>query len=339
MTTESNSFRTRRDHMLIKLIGLIAIAAGLVAWVPASAQPAAKIPRIGVLWQTTPPPPINPQMAALLRSLHDLGWQEGKTVAIEYRYGGNDTSRLAGFANELVRLKVDVITTLGDLSTRAAQQATATIPIVASVGFPVESGFVKSLSRPGGNITGFAALADELSAKRLELLKELLPRLSRVAVLWDPVTHERQPKAVETAARTLGLQVHVLRAKSADELEGAFEMASASRADAVLVLVSPMFTGNRAVLVRLAARHRMPTMYPNAAFTEAGGLVAYGPSADEQSRLVAGAIDRILKGARPAETPVQQPTKFELDVNLKVAREIGVKIPQSIILRADRVIK
>jgi putative ABC transport system substrate-binding protein len=141
------------------------------------------------------------------------------------------------------------------------------------------------------------------------------------------------------AARTLGLQVQVLRAKSAAELEDAFEKASASRADAVLVLVSPMFSGNRAVLVRLAARHRMPAMYSNAAFTEAGGLVAYGPSADEQARLVAGTIDKVLKGARPAETPIQQPTRFELEVNLRVAREIGVKIPQSIILRANRVIE
>lgn len=325
--------------MLINLIGLIAVAAGLIASVPAGAQPAAKVPRIGVLWQTAPPPPIHPNMAALIRSLQDLGWQDGRTVAIEYRYGGSDAARLAGLANELVRLKVDVITTSGDLSTRVAQQATTTIPIVAIVGFPVESGFVKSLSRPGGNITGVAVLADDLSVKRLELLKELFPRLSRVAVLWDPVTHERQPKAVEAAARTLGLQVQVHRAKSAGELEGAFDAAVAARAEAVLVLVSPMLGGNRADLARLAAQRRMPVMYYSQAFTEAGGLIAYGPSFEEQWRLVAIAIDKILKGARAAELPVQQPTKFELDVNLRVAREIGVKIPQSILFRADRVIE
>ncbi len=325
--------------MLIKFIGLIALAAGLVVSVPAGAQSAAKVPRIGVLWQTAPPPPINANIAALLKSLQDLGRQDGKSVAIEYRYGGNDAARLAEFANELVRLKVDVITTSGDLSTRAAQQATSTIPIVASVGFPVESGFVKSLSHPGGNITGFAVIADVLSAKRLELLKELLPGLKRVAVLWDPVTHERQPKAVKAAARTLGLQVQVVQAKSAGELEGAFEAATAARAEAVLVLVSPMYAGNRAVLVRLAAQHRMPAMYSSQAFTEVGGLIAYGPTVEEQSRIVAGAIDKILKGARAAELPVQQPTRFELDVNLRVAREIGVKIPQSILLRAERVIE
>ena len=323
--------------MLTKVIGLIAVAAGLVASMPAGAQPAPKVPRIGVLWQTAPPPPIHPLMALLLRSLQDLGWQDGRTVAIEYRYAGNDAAQLARFADELVRLKVDVITTVGDLSTRAAQQATTTVPIVASVGFPVESGFVKSLSRPGGNITGVAVLADELSMKRLELLKELMPRLSRAAVLWDPVTHERQPKAAEAAARALGLQVQIHRAKSAADLEGAFEAAAAARAGAILVLVSPMMLGNRTALVRLAAQHRMPAMYYNQAFTEAGGLIAYGPSVEEQWRLVAGAIDKILKGARAAELPVQQPTKFELDVNLRAAREIGVKIPRSILLRADRV--
>ena len=305
----------------------------------ARSQPVVKLPRIGMLWPSTPPPPENPQISALIRSLHALGWQEGKTVAIEYRYGSNDASRLAAFANELVRLKVDVIMSFADLSTRAAQQATATIPIVASVGFPVESGFVKSLSRPGGNITGVAVLSDLLSAKRLELLKELVPQLGRVAVLWDPVTHERQPKAVETAARSLGLQVQVLQAKSADALEGAFEAAAAAQAGAVLILVSPMFVGNRAVLVRLATRHRIPVMYSNTAFTEAGGLVAFGPSANEQAQLLAGTIDKILKGARPADTPVQQPTKFELEVNLKAAREIGFKIPQSVLLRADKVIE
>jgi putative ABC transport system substrate-binding protein len=339
MTSEFRLERVCRIGTTIGFLGLIAIVAGLVAATHANAQPVAKIPRIGALWPTTPPPPANAQMETLLKHLRDLGWQDGKTIAIEYRYGGNDASRLAGYANELARLKVDVITTTGDLATHAAQQATKAIPIVATVGFPVESGFVKSLSHPGGNITGYATLADQLSAKRLDLLKELLPRLTRVAVLWDPVTHERQPKTVETAAKTLGLQVNVLRAKSADELEGAFAAASTWRADAILVLASPMLNGNRATIVRLATKHRLPAMYPSATFTEAGGLLAYGPSADEQGRLIASAIDKILKGAKPAETPVQQPTMFDLDINLKVAQEIGVKIPQSIILRANRVIK
>jgi putative ABC transport system substrate-binding protein len=324
-----------KRRKLILALGACTVATPLLSL----GQQPAKIARIGVLWPTTPPPPISPQISALLKNLHDLGWQEGKNVAIEFRYGGNDAARLAGFANELVRLKVDVITTNGDLSTRAAQQATAAIPIVTAVGFPVESGFVKSLSRPGGNITGFVALADALSAKRLELLKELLPRLSRVAVLWDPVTHERQPKAVETAARALGLQVQVLQAKSADKLEGAFEAASAARSEAVLVLVSPMLAGNRADLVRLAARHGMPAMYPIATYTEAGGLIAYGPAADEQARILAVTIDKILKGAKPADLPFEQPTKFEMVINLKTAKALGIKIPNSILVQATKVIE
>lgn len=322
----------RRDALL----ALIALG---VAPRAAEAQPAAKLPRIGVLSQTAPPPPVHPNMAALLKNLKDLGWEDGKTVAIEYRFAANDADRLAQFANELVRLKVDVITTDADLSTRAAQQATATIPIVMVVGFPVESGFVNSLARPGGNITGVAVLSDELSVKRLELLKELMPRLSRVAVLWDPVTSERQPKAAETAARTLGLQVEVLRAKTAGDLAGAFDKAVAARAEALLVLASPMFQGNAPAFADLAARHRVPVMYSIPAFVEAGGLITYGFVADEPRRLAAASINKILKGAKPADLPVQQPTTFELVINLKTAKTLGLKIPQSILLRADRVIE
>jgi len=278
-------------------------------------------------------------MVKLLQSLKDLGWEDGRTVAIEYRFAGNDPDRLTQFAAELVRQKVDVITTAGDLSTRAAQEATATIPIVMVVGFPVESGFVKSLAHPGGNITGVAVLADELSVKRLELLKELMPRLSRVAVLWDPVTHERQPKAAEAAARTLGLQVEVLSAKTSGDLAGAFEKAAAARADALLVLVSPMFFGNARAFADLAARHRIPVMYPTPAFVEAGGLITYGFVVDEQWRLVAVLIDKILKGRRPAELPIEQPTKFELTVNLRTAKALGLTIPRSILARAERVIE
>ncbi len=265
--------------MLIRAIGLIAVAVCLLTSAPIGAQPVSKVPRIGVLWQTSPPPPIHPHISALLKNLQDIGWHEGRTVAFEYRYAGNDAARLKELASELVRLKVDVITTAGDLSTRAAQQATTTIPIVALLGLPVESGFAKSRSRPGGNVTGFAVIGVELSVKRLELLKELVPRLSRVAVLWDPVTHERQLKAVEAAAHGLGLEVQV------------------------------------------------------------GGLIAYGPSLDEQWQRIASTIDRILKGARAAELPFQQPTRFELDVNLKAAREIGLEVPQSIRMRTSRVIE
>jgi len=278
-------------------------------------------------------------MTALLQGLKELGLEDGKSVVIEYRYGGNQADRLATFAAELVRLKVDVITTAGDLSTHAARQATTTIPIVAVVGFPVESGFVKSLARPGGNITGVAVFTDVLNMKRLELLKELLPRLSRVAVLWDPVTHERQAKAVEAAARPLGLQVQILRAQTPEELAPAFEAAAKARAEALLVLVSPMFLGNRPAFASLAARHRIPAMYYSQLWVESGGLVSYGPAAEEQWRLAAGQIDKILKGAQPANMPFQQPTRIELSINLKTARALGMTIPPALLLRADHVIE
>jgi putative ABC transport system substrate-binding protein len=321
------------------LAACLIVAAGLVAPAPAAAQGTAKIARIGVLWQTAPPPPVHPHLPLMLKGLKDLGWDEGKNLAIEHRYGGNDASRLAVLAAELMSAKVDLIATAGDLSTRAAQQATLTIPIVALVGFPVESGFAKSLSRPGGNITGFAVIADELGAKRLELLKDVLPGVRHVAVLWDPVTHDRQPKAVESAAASLGLSVQVIPAKSAAEFEAAFNAAVAARAEAMLVLISPMFLGSRDALVRLASRHRMPAVYHHPTFTDAGGLIAYGPAVDEQWQQIAGTIDKILKGARAADLPFQQPTRFELEVNLKAAREIGIEIPQSILLRANRVIE
>ena len=316
-------------------LALVAFAIPLAA----HSQPVAKLPRIGVLWQTAPPPPVHPQINDLLQGLKELGWEDGKSVVIEYRYGGSQADRLAAFAAELVGLKVDVITTSGDLSTHAARQATTTIPIVAAVGFPVESGFVKSLARPGGNITGVAVLADVLSMKRLELLKDLMPRLSRVAVLWDPVTHERQPKAVEAAARTLGLQVQILRAQTPGELASAFEAAAKARAEALLVLVSPMFLGNQPTFVNLAARHRIPTIYDRRIWVESGGLISYGPSDEERSRLVAGQIDRILKGAQPANLPVQQPTRFELSINLKAAKALGMTISPALLQRADHVIE
>ena len=302
-------------------------------------QPVAKLPRIGVLWQTAAPPPVHPFMTALLQGLKGRGWENGKNVVIEHRYAGNNADRLAVFAAELVGLKVDVITTAGDLSTHAAQRATTTIPIVTSVGFPVESGFVKSLARPDGNITGVAVLADELSMKRLALLKELLPRLSRVAVLWDPVTHERQPKQVEAAARTLGLQVEALRAQASDELAPAFEAAAKARAEALLVLVSPMFSSNRPAFASLAARHRIPTMYFNKTFAESGGLISYGPTPEEQWTLIAGQIDKILKGSQPADLPFQQPTKFQLVINLKTAKALGLTIPPALLQRVDHAIE
>lgn len=205
----------------IGIIGLV--CAILTAPLAAEAQRAAQLPRIGILMQTASPPPPTPQVEHLLQGLRELGYEDGRNVVLEIRYGANDAQRLAELAAELVRLKVAVIATGGDLSTRAAQQATTTIPIVATVGFPVESGFAASLARPGGNITGVSVQADELAAKRLELLKEAMPKATRVAVLWDPVTSERQPKAAEAAAGRLKLQVQIVQARAPGEFERAFE--------------------------------------------------------------------------------------------------------------------
>jgi putative ABC transport system substrate-binding protein len=329
---------TRTARALIRLVGLIAAGACLVASVPAAAQGPARVARIGVLWPTSPPPPVHPHVEGMLKGLQDIGLQDGKTVALEYRYGGNDSRRLGELAADLVRVRVDLIVTLGDIATRAAQKATTSIPIVALVGFPVESGFVQSLARPGGNITGVAVIADELSVKRLEILKELLPKQNRVAVFWDPVTHERQRKAVESAGPRLGLQLQIIRV-SPNEIQGAFEAAVAARAESILVLVSPMLLDNQAAIVRLASQHRIPAIYFQPPFVDAGGLMSYGPSLKETWGLMAGTITKLLKGARAAELPVQQPTRFELDVNLKAAREIGIEVPQSILLRANRVIE
>ena len=321
----------RRRLLRLSLAGLIAPAAR------ADAQ-RSQTPRLGVLWQTTPPPPLHPHITALLAQLEQLGWHDGRNLDVVFRYGGDDAAQLAKAAGDLVRMNVAVIATAGDLSTRAALQATSTIPIVALVGHPVESGFAKSLSRPGTNVTGFAVIADDLAVKRLQLLKELVPRLERVAALWDPATNARQAKAAEAAARSLGLHVDIVRAGAADSLQAAFAVAARGGAQAVLVLISPALIGRRTEVAQAAARHRLPAMYHSPVFTEVGGLIAYGPSLDEQWRHLAATIDRILKGAHAGELPFQQPSRFELDVNKAAARELGLVIPDSILLRASRVI-
>ena len=326
--------------MMGRAVGVIALALGvLVGPLAADAQPAAQVPRIGFLMQTASPPPPTPQVEWLLQGLRELGYEDGRNVAFEIRYGANDAQRLAELAAELVRLRVAVIVTIGDLSSRSAQQATRTIPIVANVGDPVETGFTASLARPRGNVTGVASYAGELHAKRLELLKEVVPKLRRVAVLRDPVTSERQLKAAEAAARALKLEAQIVEARSRGEFERAFEAMARGRAEALLVLVSPMFLRSANALVSLSAKNRIPTMHYARVFAEEGGLMAYGPVYVEVYRAVAGLIDKILKGAKPAELPWQQPTKFEFIINLKTAKALGLTIPQSVLIRADQVIQ
>ncbi len=321
-------------------LAILAVAlAVFAAPVVVGAQRATQVPRIGILMQTASPPPPTPQVEYLLQGLRELGYEDGRNVAFEIRYGANDAQRLAELAAELVRLKVAVIMTAGDLSTRAAQQATTTIPIVASVGDPVETGFTASLARPGGNITGVAALAGELAPKRLELLRGVVPKLRRVAVLRDPVTSERQLKAAEAAARALKLEAQIVEARAPGDFERAFEAVVRGRADALLILVSPMFQRSANALASLSAKNRIPAIFHARSFAEEGGLMAYGPVLPDVFRAAAGQIDRILKGAKPAELPWQQPSKFELVINLKTAKALGLTIPQSILIRADEVIQ
>jgi putative ABC transport system substrate-binding protein len=322
-----------------RLVVLLMATCLLVAPGAATAQQPGKLPRIGVLSPTPPPPPTTPQVEQLLQGLRELGYENGKTAIIEIRYAANNPDRVAELAAELVRLQVDVIATSGDLSTRVLQRATRTIPIVTSVGFPVESGFVASLARPGGNITGVAVQADELAVKRLELLKQALPRMTRVALLWDTVTSERQVRAAEAGARSLGLQLQPLKVGVPGELPGAFEAAARGRVEGMSVLVSPMLGSSRELIVTLAGKHRLPAMYPYREFVEAGGLMSYGPNFANTQRILAAQIDRILKGAKPADLPFQQATKFDLLLNLKTAKALGLTLPQPLLLRADQVIE
>lgn len=322
-----------------RLVVLLMATSLLVAPDAATAQQPGKLPRIGILSPTAPPPPSSPQVEYLVQGLRELGYENGKTATIEVRYGANSPERLAELAAELVRLQVDVIATSGDLSTRVARRATTTIPIVASVGFPVESGFAVSLARPGGNITGISAQADELAVKRLELLKQALPRITRVAFLWDTVTSERQVRAAEAATKSLGLQLQVLQVRAPDELPGAFESAVRGREEGLAVAVSPMLVTSREAIVGLSTKHRIPALYPEREYVELGGLMSYGPNVADRHRAGAAQIDRILKGAKPADLPFRQMTKFDLVLNLKTAKALGLKIPQSLLLRADQVIE
>ena len=310
-----------------------------VAPLHADAQQPGKLPVIGILMPMAPPPPTSPQLEFLLQGLRELGYADGRTATLEIRYGANNPERVAEMAAELVRLQVAVIWTTGDLSTRALQRATTTVPIVASVGFPVESGFVASLGRPGGNITGTAVQADELTLKRLELLKLAVPRMTRVAFLWDAVLNERQIRMAEAGSKSLGLQLQVVSVRAPADLPGAFEAAVRGRAEGLLLPPSPMLLSSREAVVTLSAKHRIPTIYSQREYVEAGGLMSYGPNLSDTLRLAASQIDRILKGARPAELPVQQATKFDLVLNLRAAKGLGLTIPQSLLLRADQVIQ
>jgi ABC-type uncharacterized transport system substrate-binding protein len=307
----------------------------------AQAQQPTKIPRIGYLSPNSAS--TNPaRIEAFRQGLRELGYVEGKNIMIEYRNTEGKLDRLPSLAAELVRLKVDIIVTSSPAPTRAAKEATATIPIVfAQDGDPVASGFVTSLARPGGNITGLSTLAPELSGKRLELLKELVPKLSRVAVFGTSTSPSTVPtmKETELAAGAFKVQLQYLDVLDAKDIETAFRTAAKGRADAVLVLAGPVIFFERRQIAELAVKNRLPAIYPQTEFTEAGGLMYYGANTPEMYRRAATYVDKILKGAKPSDLPVEQPTKFELVINLKAAKRIDLKIPPTVLARADRVIR
>lgn len=318
---------------------LLAAGAALgAATLLARAQPAQKVYRIGVLSDDA-----TPRFEAFRRGLRELGYVEGHNVVIEARFNkGKGEEVLPAFAAELVRLRVDVILATSSIYVQPAKQATRTIPIVFAVhNDPVGTGDVASLARPGGNITGLTQMASDLIAKQLEMLKEIVPRLTRVGVLWNPRTPSHRPalEQIPAAARVLHLTLDLLEATDATGIDRAFAAAAERGMQAMLVVLSVLTANESERLVTLAAKHRLPTLCPFRPFVEAGGLLAYGPDLEDLYRRAAAYVDRILKGAKPSELPVQQPTKFEMFVNRKTATALGLRLPQSVLLRADRVIE
>jgi putative ABC transport system substrate-binding protein len=341
----SSSFRSDNRKSKIqnrKLAGIVAIGVTFTICVAvAEAQQPTKVPRVGYLSATSPS--VNPtRIEAFRQGMRELGYVEGKNIIIEWRYAEGKLDRLRELAADLVRLKVDVIVTGGPTPTPAVKEATTTIPIV--MGYdndPVGSGFVASLARPGGNITGLSALSPELSGKRLELLKEIIPRLSRVAVLGTSTYpgNAQALREVELAAGAFGVKVQYLDILGPKDIESAFRAASKGRADAILVLSSAVLNSHRIEVADLAVKNRLPAVYGQPQYVEDGGLLSYAPSFTDLFRRAATYVDKILKGAKPADLPVEQPKKFELIINLKAAKQIGLTIPQSMLYRADKVIK
>jgi putative tryptophan/tyrosine transport system substrate-binding protein len=331
-----NSWKPR--SALIAVLALSLLAAPLAA----EAQQAAA--RLGWLGEN---PAANPHLrGAFLQGLRDLGYVEGRNVVIEYRNAEGKLERFPALAAELVALKVDVIVTAGGtLAALAAKQATRTLPIVfAAAADPVESGLVTSLARPGGNVTGLSVLAPELVGKCLEQLKQAVPGVSRVAVLWQPGgfgerTEKDMLNGAEVAARALGVRPQFVEARGPADFDRAFSEMTRARAGALTVFANAMFTIERRRLVDLAAKNRLPALYAFREYVDAGGLMAYGPHLADLYRRAATYVDRILKGAKPGDLPVEQPTKFELVVNLKTARTLGLTIPPSVLSRADQIIE
>jgi putative ABC transport system substrate-binding protein len=321
---------------------LSALAGGLLAApLAAEAQRPANVPRIGYL-SADDPAAASHLVEAFRQGLRNLGYVEGENVFIEFRFANGKYDRLPNLASELVSHRVDVIIAFTIPATRAAKNATTAIPIVfAQVLDPVDAGLVASLARPGANATGVSVMVEELGGKYLELLKEVAPRISRVAVLWEPA----QPagalllRHIERAAASLGVQLQPIKVHGPNDFDSAFSSVTRMRADAFLVLPGSLFNLHRQRLAVLAAKSRVPAVFVRREFVDAGGLMSYAPNFADQSRHAATYVDRILKGAKPADLPIEQPTKFELVINLKTAKALGLTIPPSLLQRADHVIE
>jgi putative tryptophan/tyrosine transport system substrate-binding protein len=337
--------RSKQAGMRIKIIIGLLVGLAFASVDLAEAQQQGKIPKIGWLGARPASGPRDSPSGgaeAIRRELRALGYVEGKNITFEYRFADNNLDRLPALADELVRLKVDVLVTPSTAEALAAKNATKKVPIVFLGGAdPVAAGLVDSLARPGGNMTGFTGIAPALAGKRLELLKEAVPKLFRIAVLWDPkgIGSKQSWEESQLSAKELGLQLYSMEVSSADKFEGAFKEATKAGSAALAIISSPFINSHQKRIADHAAKNRLPAIYPRDDFVENGGLMSYGPDRVEPYKRVASMIDKVLKGRKPAELPVEQPTKFELVINLKTAKALGLTIPPVVMMRAEKVIK
>ena len=334
---ERRLMNTRRRLVLALMAGLLAVPLASLAQQPT------KIPRIGFLHPASAESIGGVHLQAFRDGLHDLGYVEGKNLQLEIRWGEGKLERLPVLAAELVQLKVDVILAATSPSVVAARQATQTIPIVMPVSSdPVGDGLVASLAHPGGNITGLSIMSAEVGEKRIQLLKEMFPKASHaMAVMWNPnyVGMRARFEQAKVAAPAVGLTVRSVEVRDARELDAAFEAISREHPEVLLLLADPFTNSQRARIAEFAAEQRLPAIYESSDFVDAGGLISYGPNIRDQYRRAATYVDKILRGAKPADLPIEQPTKFELVINMRSAKALGIKVPDSILLRADRVIE
>jgi putative tryptophan/tyrosine transport system substrate-binding protein len=306
---------------------------------PIFAATSEKTSRVGILFVGGKD---QPHLESFIQGMRELGYAEGKNIIFEYRYADGQQDRLSELAAELVRGKVDVIVTTSTLSALAARKVTRTVSIVMTTGNPIELGLAKSLAKPGGNVTGLSMLMSDLSGKRVELLKEALPKISRAAVLWSSRRASESVlglKETEDAAKALSVPLYSMEVPNAEDINSGFAKLPKAKVNALIVLLSPMATLNSKKIVDLALKYRLPSVYPTRQFAEEGGLMAYGPLVGDLYHRAAAYVDKILKGAKPADLPVEQPTKFEFIVNLKTAKQIGLTMPPNMLARADQVIR